>query len=129
MTRILVTGGSRCGKSTFAKTLDMPVRNVTSSDEFKSLGWSEASEHISTLFDEPGPWLMEGVALARGLRKWLLRHKHDASLKPCDKIYRFTVPKCPTLTGQESMNKGEAKVWSEIEPFLRHLGVEIVNEE
>lgn len=121
--RIVIAGGPHVGKSTAADLLGLPVRRT---DDIIGMGWSEASAEAATWFDAPGPWVVEGVATPRALRKWLAAHPHG---KPCDRVYWLTTVRAPlTKPGQAAMAKGCATVWVEIEPELRRRGVEILRD-
>lgn len=71
-------------------------------------------------FTKRGPWICEGHAMARALRRWI-----DAAprgVMPCDKIivldheaHRATTP------GQEAMHRGVMKVWREIAGHYRAI--------
>jgi hypothetical protein len=39
-------------------------------DDLIALGWSEASAAVIPWISRPGPWIIEGVAVPRALRKW-----------------------------------------------------------
>lgn len=136
MTRICIIGGPRTGKTTLARQLDercdhIPCGSLRMTDDLieqcKHLGkeaWSEASRIASTWLDEPGPWIIEGVALARALRKW--RAAHPGEPPPVDRVIRLTTPHVELTPGQAAMAKGEDKVWREdVEPWLRQHGVSI----
>lgn len=100
--RIALTGPSGCGKTTLAKTIS--DRPVFYSDDFKHLGWSEASEEIARRVNaQEGKLLVEGVAIARALRKGM---KVDA-------VILLTKPKREQLPGQVSQGKGIHKVLNE----------------
>ena len=122
--RVIVAGGCRCGKTELAKKFAglHPGLTVRHTDDLQKLGWSEASEVATAWFDVQGPWLVEGVAASRSLRKWLRAHPEG---KPCDLVFRLTKPFEDLLPGQASMNVGERTVWREIEPELRRRGVTI----
>jgi AAA domain-containing protein len=143
VTRICITGGPRTGKTTLAGdleqaglpaglgTLQHPARwTVRHTDDLieqcKHLGrdaWSEASRIASTWLDEPGPWIIEGVAVSRALRKW--RDAHPGEPPPVDKIVRLTTPHEPLSKGQAAMAKGEETVWQEIAGWLLSEGVTV----
>lgn len=66
--RVALVGGSGTGKTTLS--LVAQDRPVIHSDAFKHLDWSEASAEMAKRVNEhPGPLLVEGVAVARALRK------------------------------------------------------------
>jgi hypothetical protein len=136
MTRIVILGGPRTGKTTLARELWSeqvngrtssadPVAIRLHSDDIMHMGWSEASEHVARdWLSAPGPWIIEGVALSRALRKW--REAHPGEPPPVDKIIRLTTPYVELEGGQIAMMKGEHTVWSrDVEPWLRQHGVSI----
>lgn len=116
--RIAIAGGPRCGKTTLAETLGA----ARHTDDLIERGWSEASALTATWFDEPGPWIIEGVAVPRALRKWLAANPEG---RPCDVVHWLGAPRVPLTDGQVSMFKGCAKVWGEIVGELQRRGVEI----
>lgn len=121
MSRIVIVGGPRTGKTTVAKAMPNPRHT----DDVIDMGWSAASEHVSYWFNSPGPWTIEGVATARALRKWLTANPTGT---PCDAVRimdRAVVGRTP---GQETMAKGVDTVWREIAPLLLARGVEITHE-
>lgn len=128
MTRIILTGGPKVGKTTraleMAQELGCPYKGTDSL--MKSHDWSEASEEVSHWFDQPGDWVIEGVAAPRALRKWLERNKRDLSKSPCDRIYFSSKPFCHLTPGQIAMTKGLQTVWSEIRYDLLRRGVQIL---
>lgn len=128
MTRIAITGGPRTGKTTYAERRagDLYGHGVDGlelrhTDDLIHLGWSEASEAAAAWFDEPGPWIIEGVAVSRALRKW--RERNPGKPPPVDEVYYFSEPHVPLTPGQATMAKGVRKVHDEIEPWLRNHGV------
>jgi hypothetical protein len=139
MTRICIAGGPRTGKTTLAGKLQadfigerrawldvealraaMPVRHT---DDLIDLGWSDASAAAALWFDDPGPWIVEGVAVPRALRKWLAAHPEG---KPCDVVHWLEEPMDLRSKGQIAMGKGCATVWEEIHDALTERGVRIV---
>lgn len=97
----------------------MPHR---ATDELISLGWSESSLAASFWFDEPGPWVCEGVAVPRALRKWLERNDGV----PADIIVFITEPVVARSRGQHVMALGCATVWREIRPELVRRGAHLI---
>ena len=123
--RVLVIGGPKVGKTTLADKLGAhggwPVRHT---DDLISLGWSEASEEACRWIEEPGPWVIEGVAVVRSLRKWLSSH-HRTEV-PCDQVYFSQTPRVQLLLpGHISMTKGVLTVWSQVNRELMQRGVKI----
>lgn len=158
MTRIVILGGPKTGKTTMAAQLfervrcncktpprvidgrtygmharecdawlpeDIRLRHTDDLiEQCKHLGrdaWSEASRIASTWLDEPGPWIIEGVAMARALRKW--REAHPGERPPVDRVIRLTTPHVELVKGQAAMAKGEETVWREIVMWLIDSGV------
>jgi len=122
--RIVIAGLPKVGKTTLAKKLGESGVRVLHTDDLMALEWSKASEVASTWFDVPGPWIVEGVAAVRALRKWLDRHHR--SEKPCDLILFSSLPREKlVLPGQVSMAKGILTVWSQIVRELQQRGVKI----
>lgn len=136
MTRILITGGPRTGKTTLADELGITsppppgfvVPIVRHSDdliaELAHLGkdaWSEGSRRVAEWLSESGPWIIEGVAASRGLRKY--RDQHPGEPPPVDRVIYLREPHEPWTSGQRSMAKGVETVHREIEPWLDEHGV------
>jgi hypothetical protein len=120
--RVLVLGVPRAGKTTFAtelsKSLSIPCFHT---DDLRHLDWSLASEIVVEWIERPSPWIIEGVAAVRGLRKWLQKHPGQV---PCDKLYNLLVPYHPLTAGQESMAKGCKTIYQEIRPLLHRLEIQ-----
>jgi len=113
----VIAGGPRTGKTTLADSLGVPVLHT---DDLIPLGWIAAGRAASTWFDQPGPWIVEGVTAPRALRRWLKRHRRGT---PCDVIVFLARPAIPRTPGQEAMAKGCAKIYAEIKAALLRRGV------
>ena len=118
--RILIAGIPRTGKTTLSTSLG--IARVRHTDDLIALGWSEASAAAADWMGDVGPWVIEGVAVGRALRKWLAAHSIG---KPCDVVYWLDSPLEALTPGQGAMAKGCTTVWDEIEPEIRERGVEI----
>ena len=124
MTRIVICGGPRTGKTTLAVHTagDLfgcgvdGVRLRHTDDLIGTHDWSAASAEAMTWLDAPSPWIIEGVAMSRALRKW--RDAHPGEPPPVDKVIRLTTPHVTLTKGQAAMAKGEETVWQEIEEWL-----------
>lgn len=114
---IVICGAPRAGKTTLAETFD---RTVMHTDDLITMGWSEASELIATdWLRRPSPWVIEGVAAVRGLRKYL----DFFASKPCDEVIYMPTPRLALSAGQAAMAKGVATIWAQIQPELERRGV------
>jgi hypothetical protein len=121
---VVLAGGPRAGKTTLAEALGTdPDRTVRGSDALAELEWSESSLVASKWFDEPGPWLFEGVVMPRALRKWLARNPDG---RPADLIVWINDPVVERNRGQHVMALGCNTVWREIRPELVRRGQEIL---
>ncbi len=124
--RVIVAGGPRCGKTTFAKELatrtGVPVRHTD--DLIGVYDWSASSEHVATWFDRPGSWIVEGVTAPRAIRKWLASHPKG---KPADVIYWGVEPRVHITKEQAAMLKGVMTVWKEIRTEVLMRGVKVVS--
>lgn len=118
--RIVIIGGPKTGKTTISRQFPCLVRHTD--DLIATHGWSEASQEIVSWLLTPGPWVIEGVAAVRALRKYLAQHPGS---KPCAEILYLTRPHQALNKGQTSMHKSCATVFKEIEPQLKDLGVKI----
>ncbi len=119
MTRLVIAGIPKAGKTTHAATFSCSVMHT---DDLIGMGWSEASEEVARKWlTQPGPWVIEGVASVRALRKAL-----DASAaKPCDAVLYLSAAHVELNAGQAAMAKGVDKVWREIVPRLKARGVKV----
>ena len=125
LNRICIAGAPRTGKTTLANLL-APLLGVDPMHTDNLIGnfeWSEMSLQVSEWLAEPGPWVIEGVALPRALRKWLDRNESGT---PADLILYLSAPQQELTPGQMTMAKGCATVWREILPRLGERGVMIV---
>lgn len=122
--RVIIIGGPHVGKTILSRKLrdQCGFTNTRHSDDVKHLRWSESSEFASHWFSEPGDWVIEGVQMARALRKWLRANPDtplDADVVLLDRAYG------PLLPGQQAMAKGVATVFKEIQGDLIKRGVRI----
>ncbi len=120
--RVVIAGGPNAGKTTLANSLAHEIgRRVRNTDELLGTHeWSAASLEVSHWLDDPGPWIVEGAAVPRALRKWLRRNPDG---KPADVALYLPQPVAARNKGQETMAKGVHTVWSEVLPQLEARGV------
>lgn len=120
--RILIAGGPKCGKTTFAATLGLAVRHTD--DLIGTMSWSDVSDHVASRWMMlPGEWCIEGVAVARAIRKWL---DANANGKPADRVYHMPEAKIELDARQEGMRKSCLTVFNEIRPELMARGCLII---
>ena len=113
--RRAVAGFPRTGKTTLGSAW-----GARSTDDVAGREWSEQSLEVSRWFDEPGPLVIEGMAVPRALRKWLDAHPVG---RPVDEVWWLSGPKEKLSEGQERMGKGARTVLDEILPELKRRGV------
>lgn len=121
MSRICIAGGPRSGKTTLAGELQ--AKRVRCTDDIKTVGWSRGSSMVANWLRQPGPWVIEGVTVARGLRKWLSQEAGEG--RPCDSVFFLSGARVELTPQQANMSKGVATVWREIELELLRRGVEV----
>lgn len=117
--RTIIIGWPGTGKTTLASKLGGGI----STDDVKDLGWSEASQEVSTWFDKPD-YIIEGVAIPRALRKW--RDANPGKPPPVDKIIHLHKVHKDLLPGQVSMGKGIDTVMAELSDWLGSVSTEHV---
>lgn len=127
--RICITGGPKTGKTTLANRIadeygDHVGTTVAHTDDLIATHeWSAASLEVSHWLDAPGPWIIEGVAVSRALRKW--RDAHPGERPPIDKLIVLSHPWVQLTGGQAAMAKGVATVQADIEPWLRQYKITV----
>jgi adenylate kinase family enzyme len=126
MTRILITGWPRAGKTTLAETFvrrggDYFVRHTD--DLIGRLDWSAASAEVAKWMEEPDGFIIEGVSVARALRKY--RDAHPGEPPPCDRLIYLRTPHVELNARQAGMGKGVDSVMAELEPWFLEHGLEV----
>jgi hypothetical protein len=124
--RIVIAGGPRTGKTSraeqLAAELGVPVRHTD--DLISTHAWSAASDEVATWLEQPGPWIVEGVAAVRGLRKWMQRHAWGP---PADLVYWGAEPVVLRSRQQQTMANGCGTIWREILPLLLSRNVQVLD--
>ena len=130
--RIVILGGPRHGKSTLAKEyrdngkiptlcgdpgslVKEPESGVTYLPD--NLSWSECSSYIASKWlSSPGPWVCEGVSMARALRKLITMVEAGESEVNLDdiQVIVLSAPKIQLSEGQAAMAKGVQTIWEGI---------------
>lgn len=124
--RGVIIGIPASGKTTLANRLaeesGIPLFHT---DDLLPCEWDVAPEGvIAWMCEKPAPWLIEGVTVARALKRWVKRF----SYAPCD---RAIVLHTDFLGSGRRVGKGLAtttwRAWAEAEPRLISMGVDIVH--
>jgi hypothetical protein len=128
--KLCITGGPRTGKTwradaLLASELGRVLHTDHLIDATEDDNWSRSSTAAAQWLDLPDPYVIEGVAVARALRKWLAAHPDG---RPCDMLIVLTVPVVPVTPRQAAMAKGVATVLREISGELLARGVHIRTE-
>ena len=123
MSRLIIAGGPRTGKTTLADRMagEWNLVALHTDDLIAGHSWSEASDMVWRWIEEPGPWVLEGVAAVRGLRKWLEAHGGA----PCERVIWLTRTFEPLTPGQHTMMKGCQTIWRDIVGELSARCVEV----
>lgn len=123
--RVVIAGIPRAGKTTLAELLAKRAIEVRHTDDLVGqVEWSEASAEVSTWFDRPGPWIIEGVTAVRALRKWLAAHLVG---QPCDVLIWCRTPRVELVPGQARLGKGCETVLAGIVDALNERGVAVLD--
>jgi hypothetical protein len=128
--RVVIIGGPKTGKTSLSMALlaigHLEPAQIRHTDELRAdNNWSEASAEASKWFDAPGPWIVEGVAAVRALRKWLATNPTG---KPCDEVRVLLKPMADTSKGQAAMAKGASTIFGEIRAELVERGVTVTTD-
>lgn len=122
--RTIILGSPKAGKTTLAKAMLLTAPQGTYLWHLDSLiesySWSEQSEEAQRFLDAPIPWIVEGCAGSRALRKWLARNPTG---RPCQEVLRLNEPRIELTKGQATMRKGEFTIWLSIKDELYRRGV------
>ncbi|HEY3496018.1 MAG TPA: hypothetical protein VGK73_15075 [Polyangiaceae bacterium] len=131
---MVIAGGPRSGKSHLAQALLRDGQRLHDGEELvdrpewagldQEAKWSAGSLLASEWLDEPGPWICENVAMARALRKWLLRNPTGGL--PADLFIQLDTQAADRVPGQQRMAVGCLSVWNQIEPELIRRGAKIL---
>ena len=126
MTRVVIAGTPRSGKSTLAGNLaegGIPVLHTD--DLIGSSEWSEQSRLVADeWFSKNGPWIVEGMTAVRALRKWLETHPEG---RPCDVVYWGEQAKTYTTPDQKAMGLGHSRIWQQVRVELVRRGCELIH--
>jgi len=123
--RVLIAGGPRVGKTYLAEKIAaaLGVTPKHTDDLIATHDWSEASAEAARWIAEPGPWVVEGVAVPRAIRKWMAAHPVG---KPADVVHWGIHPREPLIPGQLAMLRGCETVFAQVREELLRRGVQIL---
>jgi dephospho-CoA kinase len=121
--RIVIVGGPKVGKTTAADAIARVFGHTVmhTDDLISTHSWGDVPDAILEWFELPGPWVVEGVQTARALRRWFKSQPRSSATMNLlvDAVVNVTRPPfVPLSRGQESMAKGVAKIFAEVEPRL-----------
>lgn len=127
--RTLITGGPKVGKTSMGLQLasEQSARHLCTDPQNLcpagvagaplDLSWSENSLWVAHHWLElPGPWVIEGVAVPRALRKW--QSLNEGKPPPCDRLIVLTEPHQALTTGQQGMTTALLSVLHDLEGWL-----------
>jgi broad-specificity NMP kinase len=122
--RIIITGFPKTGKITLANQLgrkyNVPIK---STDSLVDRSWSDMSCEIANWINEPAPWIIEGNAVVRGLRKWI-KIKQQKRLDGVS-IFLMTHTNSLYSSGQMALAKAIRTIWEQIRMDLADRGARI----
>ncbi len=113
MTRILIAGSPRSGKTTLAiavQKLFPGMKMFATDDIVNKATWSDASREVATRINQPGPWVIEGTVTTRGIRKWLAQEGLNSKKKPAEFLIYCHKPLEPLTKAQDNMRKGDVTI-------------------
>jgi dephospho-CoA kinase len=123
--RIVIVGPPKAGKTTLGRDLaeSSGAQLRHTDDLIGELDWSGCSERIaSEWFAQPGPWIIEGVAAVRALRKWLVGNREG---RPCDQVITLSKSWVSLTPRQAGMASACAGIWGSIRGAVQARGVAI----
>ena len=134
--RIVVIGGPRTGKTTYATKLAREFgahlastgkrtpdeSGLVSTDNYmRRANWGTLPDVVLKDLKDRDNWVLEGTQAARVLRRAL---KEDPSFK-VDKVLVFNRPWVTRNGGQEAMAKGVRTILKDMAPLLKKAGIEV----
>jgi adenylate kinase family enzyme len=121
--RVLILGVPRAGKTTLAARMCPTGVSPRSTDALIREGWHTASDQAALWLDAPGPWVIEGVAAVRALRKWFRLNPHKRP--PFERVIWLGSPRLPLSERQGALALGTASIFGEVLPRLERWRVRV----
>jgi hypothetical protein len=116
--RRAITGIPRAGKTTSAGD------DAWHTDDLKATHkWGDDSQAIADKLGTHGDGTVEGIAVVRGLRKWLNQHPTG---KPCEEVHYHAHAHVPLTKKQAALGKGCDTVFGQIKDELSRRGVNVI---
>ena len=137
MPRIVVLGGPRTGKTTYAtrlarelgvhlastgKRTEAPEGLVSTDNYLDSGSYDDLPDRVIADLRGRESFVLEGTQAARVLRRWLRTTPDEVKL---DKVLAFGRPWVRRTPKQEATAKGVRTTLRDLEPMLRQAGVEV----
>jgi hypothetical protein len=111
LTRIVVAGVPRAGKSTLAAYLAQGAP-VVATDDYLGLGHDRLPDGVAARLDGCAEWVLEGCQAGRVLRRY--PHLAEGAI-----VYYLARPVLMLTPGQRRQAKGIATVWERTQGALR----------
>lgn len=121
--RVCIGGGPGTGKTFLANHVEAVGLEVKHTDILIAThAWGDDSAEVVKWMNEPGPWIIEGIAVVRALRKHLAAHPTG---RPCDLLFWATTPKKVLTPRQNGLLTACNTIFTEIAQELLKRGVDI----
>lgn len=134
--RVVVLGGPRTGKTTYAtklakqlgahlastgKRTEAPEGLVSTDNWMHKSTWADLPDAVIKDLKGRDSFVLEGTQAARVLRRWLVREPESVKV---DKVLVFGQPWVARTPGQESMAKAVRTIFRDLQPLLQKAGIE-----
>ena len=115
---LVITGHPRCGKSTLATELGRRLAvEVLRTDDLAELGWGADSDKAAEwMGDLSRPWIIEGCAAVRSLRKVIKAGGHERPV-----VIYLDQALIPLTPGQKSLARGIQTIWETLTPAVDRI--------
>lgn len=122
MSKIILAGGPKSGKSTLGRKLSAELGiPLVSTDDYIECGWSEAPHEIILKIKDMPSYILEGVNSGRTIRKMA---EKDMKLD-FDRVIYLDEPRIELNKGQAALRKGCVTVWQDVRKLLDEAGIDV----